>query len=253
MRAEERRRLILDRVWRDGSVGVTGLAAELEVAAETIRRDLTVLAGQGVLRRVHGGAILDARFESEPSVEIRRIHMTAEKGLIAQAALDHVPPEGTVLLDAGTTTACLAALLPSDRELTIVTHAVDVALALARRSNLTVLLVGGRIRRRTLASVDAWAIHALAEICVDVAFIGTNGLSLEHGLTTPDSAEAMVKRSAIAAAGHSIVLADHTKVGKSHFARFAALSDIDVVITSGGVDSATVAEIDATGPRVIVA
>jgi DeoR family fructose operon transcriptional repressor len=101
--------------------------------------------------------------------------------------------------------------------------------------------------------VDAWALQALKDTFVEVAFIASNGVSAERGLTTPDSAEAMVKRAAIASARRSVLLADHTKVGNDHFARFADLSDIDTFITDNGIDSAVAAEIAAAGPTVIKA
>ena len=144
----------------------------------------------------------------------------------------------------------LADVLPVDRELTVVTHSPTSALALSGRGNITLMLVGGRLRGRTLAAVDDWALHALSDIFVDVAFMATNGLSLERGLTTPDSAEAMVKRAAIAAARRTGVLADRTKVGNDHFARFGDLADVDTLITDDGLDEQVAEEIRRAGPRV---
>ncbi|MDT7725745.1 MAG: DeoR family transcriptional regulator, fructose operon transcriptional repressor [Actinomycetota bacterium] len=253
MYAEERQQIVLERARKKGRVDVTALAEEFTVTTETIRRDLTVLERHGVLRRVHGGAIPVERLGFEPALATREGVMTAEKERIAKAALAELPDEGTILLDAGTTTARLAEILPADRELTVVTHSVSIALSLTTRPNLTVMLVGGRLRSRTLASVDAWALQALKDTFVEVAFIASNGVSAERGLTTPDSAEAMVKRAAIASARRSVLLADHTKVGNDHFARFADLSDIDTFITDNGIDSAVAAEIAAAGPTVIKA
>lgn len=251
MYAQERQQLILDRARLNGRVDVAALADEFTVTMETIRRDLTVLEQHGVLRRVHGGAIPAERLGFEAAVETREGVMTSEKDRIAKAALDQVPETGTILLDAGTTTARLAALLPSECELTVVTHSVSIAMTLATRPNLTVMLVGGRLRGRTLASVDAWALHALSDTYVDVAFIGTNGFSLARGLTTPDSAEAMVKRAAIGAARRSVLLADHTKAGNDQFARFGAIADLDVLITDSAIDADVAAEIAATGTQVV--
>jgi DeoR family fructose operon transcriptional repressor len=253
MYAEERQQVILERARSKGRVDVTALAEEFTVTTETIRRDLTVLERHGVLRRVHGGAIPVERLGFEPALATRETVMTAEKERIAKAALAELPNEGTILLDAGTTTARLAEILPVDRELTVVTHSVSIAMSLTTRPNLTVMLVGGRLRSRTLASVDAWALQALKDIFVEVAFIASNGVSAERGLTTPDSAEAMVKRAAIACARRSVLLADHTKVGNDYFARFAELSDIDTFITDTGIDSAVATEIGAAGPKVVTA
>ncbi|GAA4436992.1 DeoR/GlpR family DNA-binding transcription regulator [Actinokineospora soli] len=249
--AEERQQVILDRARARGRVDVAALADEFAVTTETIRRDLTVLERHGVLRRVHGGAIPVERLGFEPAVAARDAVMTAEKERIAKAALALLPEEGTILLDAGTTTARLADVLPTDRELTVVTHSVNIALSMAGRPNLTVMLAGGRLRAKTLATVDAWALQALQDTFVEVAFIATNGLSVERGLTTPDPAEAMVKRAAIACARRCVLLADHTKVGNDYFARFADLGDIDTLITDTGIDAAVAAELGAAGPAVM--
>ena len=251
MYAEERQQLIVDRARSVGRVDGAELAAELEVTAETIRRDLSILERQGLLRRVHGGAIPVERLGFEPGLATRDAVMTTEKDRIAKAALAELPDEGSILLDAGTTTARLAELLPPDRQLTVLTNALPTALSLAPRANITVLVVGGRVRGRTLAAVDLWALDALGQSYVDVAFVATNGLSIERGLTTPDQAEAAVKKAMIRAARRAVLLADHTKVGCDHLARFGELSEIDTFITDSGLDERTAAEIESHGPRVV--
>jgi DeoR family transcriptional regulator, fructose operon transcriptional repressor len=251
MYAEERQQVILERARTEGRVDVAALAEEFTVTTETVRRDLTVLERHGVLRRVHGGAIPVERLGFEPALAAREAVMTDEKRRIAKAALAELPAEGSILLDAGTTTAQLADLIPAEAELTVVTHSVAIALSLVSRPNLTVMLVGGRLRWRTLASVDGWALQALRETYVEVAFMATNGLSVERGLTTPDLAEAMVKQAAIASARRTVLLADHTKVGSDNFARFAELSDVDTLITDDGIDTAVAEELAGAGPTVL--
>jgi DeoR family fructose operon transcriptional repressor len=251
MYAEERQQEILRVARTDGRVDVAALADALSVTAETIRRDLTTLERAGVLRRVHGGAIPVERIGFEPALAARDSLLTDEKERIAKAALAEVPDEGAIILDAGTTTARLAAALPADRELTVVVNSPVIATALGTRSNLNVLVVGGRVRGRTLATVDDWALRPLADIYVDVAFLGTNGCSVERGLTTPDPAEAAVKRAMIAAARRTVLLADHTKIGNDYFARFGTLDDLDLIITDSGLDGELGTEIEAAGVRVV--
>lgn len=253
MYAEERQQHILDTARTVGRVEVNALAETLDVTPETIRRDLTILERHGVLRRVHGGALPVERLGFEPGVETRSDRLVAEKERIAKAALAHLPDGGTVLLDAGTTTLRLAEQLPRDRELTIVTNSLGIAALVAQHPNLALYLLGGRVRGRTLASVGSWLTNALQDVFVDVAFIGTNGLSVERGLTTPDQSEAAAKRAMISAARRSVVLTDHTKIGVDHFSRFADLSDIAAVITDSGLDPETAAEIEALGPEVVLA
>lgn len=236
-----------------GRVEVNTLAESLDVTPETVRRDLTILERHGVLRRVHGGAMPVERLGFEPGVEVRSEHLVAEKERIAKAALPHLPDEGTVLLDAGTTTLRLSQQLPRDRDLTIVTNSLAIATVVAAQPNLSLYLLGGRVRGRTLAAVGAWVTTSLQDIFVDVAFIGTNGLSPERGLTTPDQSEAAAKRAMIKAARRSVVLTDHTKIGVDHFSRFADLSDIAAIITDDGLDPETAAEIEARGPEMVLA
>lgn len=253
MYATERQQVIVRRARAAGRVDVSTLAEELAVTRETVRRDLDVLERQGLVRRVHGGALPVERLHFEPGVAERAARMAAEKEQIAKAALAHVPREGSILIDAGTTTARLADLIPDECELTVVTNALPIALALTPRPRLTVLTVGGRVRGRTLAQVDRWALRSLAEIHVDVAFVATNGVSVAGGLTTPDLAEAAVKEAIVAAGSRVVLLADHTKVGDDQFCRFADLSDVDVFVTDSGLDPDAAAELTDAGVEVVCA
>lgn len=251
MYATERQQQILAVARRDGRVEVTGLARDLDVTPETVRRDLTVLERHGRVRRVHGGAIPVERLGFEPAFADRESVLAEEKERIATAALAELPDGGSLILDAGTTTVRLAELLPVDRELTVVTHALPVATVLAARPNVTLHLVGGTVRGRTLATVGDWALRSLADIHADVVFLGTNGLTVEHGLTTPDFAEAAVKRALVAAAHRTVVLADHSKFGRTDLALVAPLSQVDAIITDSGVDAELAGEIESAGPRVV--
>ena len=253
MYQEERQTAILERARTRGRVDVGELASEFAVTAETVRRDLTALERHGLLRRVHGGAIPVERLGFEPGLQTRDSAMADEKDRIAHAALAELPLEGAILLDAGTTTARLAAMLPTDRELTVVTNALPIAMTLSTRPNVNVLTVGGRVRGRTLAMVDRWALRVLEETFVDVAYLGTNGISVERGLTTPDVAEAAVKRAMLRAARRAIVLADHTKVGNDCFARFGELEEVDTLITDDGLNLELAGDLQAAGPRVVLA
>jgi len=253
MYAEERQQHILERARAAGRVEVNALAEALDVTPETVRRDLTILERHGVLRRVHGGAIPVERLGFEPGVETRAERFVAEKERIGKMALAHLPDEGTVLIDSGTTTLRFAELLPRDRELTIVTNSLPIAALVALQPSLSLYLLGGRVRGRTLAAVGSWLTHALQDVFVDVAFLGTNGVSVERGLTTPDQSEAAAKRAMINAARRTVVLTDHTKIGVDHFSRFADLPDIAAIITDHGLDPETAAEIEALGPEVVLA
>lgn len=251
MYAPERHQQILTRARAEGRVDVATLALDLDVTPETVRRDLTAIERLGLLRRVHGGAIAVERLGFEPGLADRERVMSAQKERIAKAALDELPDGGAIILDAGTTTIRLAAMLPTDRDLTVVTHGLPIVTVLAGRPNITLHLVGGTVRGRTLAAVGSWALAALTQIHADVVFLGTNGVTVERGLTTPDLAEAQVKRALVAAARRVVVLADHTKLGVSDFALVAPLSAVDVLITDTDAAPELVDEIEAAGPRVV--
>ncbi|MEU6820498.1 DeoR/GlpR family DNA-binding transcription regulator [Streptomyces atriruber] len=251
MYAPERQQEIL-RLARDGGrVDVLSLAEEFQVTAETIRRDLKALDRAGLVRRVHGGAIPAGRLDFEPDLAEREGTAADEKDRIARAALAELPAEGSIVLDAGSTVARLAAALPLESTLTVVTHGLPTAARLADHPGVQLHLIGGRVRQRTRAAVDAWALRAYGEIRADVLFLAANGFSADAGLTTPDLAEAAVKRAAIAAARRVVLLADSAKHGQEHFARFGDLADVDLLITDTGLTDDDAAAIERGGTEVV--
>lgn len=251
MYAEERHRTIAEKARNERRVEVSSLAASFGVSPETIRRDLSALEQQGILRRTHGGAVPveEVRFEYEVAERLSR--MSEEKARIAESALRFVPERGTALLDSGTTTAALAGLLPAGRELTVVTNCLPIASQLVVHPAVTVLIAGGRVRARTLAAVDDRAARFLDEFVPDVTFIAANGITVERGLTTPDPAEAAAKKAMVRSGRRVILLADHTKVGQEHFVRFAGLDEIDVFVTDSGLGDGSTRELEAAGVEVV--
>ncbi|MFK5646026.1 DeoR/GlpR family DNA-binding transcription regulator [Ornithinimicrobium sp. LYQ121] len=245
MYAQERQQHIVEQARAHGRVEVLALAHQLDVTTETVRRDLTVLERRGALRRVHGGALPIERVELEPAVQTRQRRFEAEKRRIAARALEEVPDAGTVLLDSGTSTGALAELLPQTARLTVITNSFAHAAVLSPLPEVTVLLLGGHVRRLTGAAVGQWALEALGGLCVDVAFLGTNGLTADRGLTTPDQAEAEVKAAMVGAARRVVVLTDSSKVGEVHLHRFADLDQVDLVITDTTLDDEHAEELRA--------
>lgn len=242
----QRRQAILSTLAATGRVDVATMADELSVTGETVRKDLIALERQGQLRRVHGGAIPLRGLAFEPEVTAR-VEYAEEKRRIARAALAHLPRAGTILVDAGSTTARLAELIPPDHDLTAFTNTLPIALTLAGKPNVTVFTLGGRVRNVTLAEVDSWAARTLGEINVDVAFLGANGISLGRGLTTPDPAEAAVKRLMLGCARRRILLADHSKIGQVSTHKYGDLVDIDLLITDTAIAPADDDALHAAG------
>ena len=247
--ADQRKNHILDRLLSSGRVDAVEVAESLGVTGETIRKDLIALERQGLLRRVHGGAVPVQALAFEPAVETRS-EFASEKTRIAQAALAHLPMQGSVLIDAGSTTAKLVDIFPGDRDLTVYTNTVPLAMSLLSRPRLTVFTLGGRLRNKTFAEVGDWTLRALGEINVDVAFLGTNGISMARGLTTPDPEEAAVKRLMLCCAAKRILLADHSKFDVIKGTKHGDLADIDVLITDTGLTDGQYAQLSTAGIEV---
>jgi DeoR family fructose operon transcriptional repressor len=255
MYAEERQQAIARLVNQRGRMSVNQLAREYDVTTETVRRDLSTLERMGLVRRVHGGVVPPASLSLiEAGLRERDQVNTETKERIARAALDQLPPSGgTIVLDAGTTTSRLASLLPPDHPLTVFTHGVPIAARLAGQRNIDLRLLPGRVRRTTQAAVGADTVAALSHLRVDVAFLGTNGITADHGFTTPDDAEASVKRAMARAGQRVVVLADATKLNRESLVRFAAPEDVDVLVTDDGADPQVLAALEQAGIEVVVA
>jgi DeoR family fructose operon transcriptional repressor len=253
--AEERQQAIATLVAERGRVSVTAVAEQFGVTTETVRRDLAVLERAGMLRRVHGGAVpAGALSLVETGLTERHGHRTEAKRKIAAAALDLLPGrDGSVVLDGGSSTAALAELLPSDRRLFAATNSVPIAARLAAVPGVSLYLLGGRVRGITQTADGETTVAALADLRVDVAFLGTNGVTAGHGFSTPDEAEASAKRAMIRAGQRVVVLADSSKLGREHLVRFAAADDVDVLVTDADADPGAVRELETTGLEVVVA
>ncbi len=250
MDSDTRQTRIVEFARTRGRVEVAALAAELDVASETIRRDLKALAGRRLLKRVHGGAVPLETAAFESGVEYRSQVDLAQKHRIAAEAAKLLHGPETVYLDEGFTPRLIAARL-AEQELTVVTSSLLAAEALAHSRSVTVLLLGGRMRGRTLATVDHWAVDMLRSLVVDVAYLGTNGISLDHGLTTPDPAVAAVKNTAVLVARRPILVAAHSKFGESSFCRFAEVADLESIVTGVELDAAQARRYEALGPAVV--
>lgn len=250
---EERQRRILELVRSGAAVKVADLSAEFGVSESSIRRDLRDLERSGLLERTHGGALANGGTLAEQTFEEKTTLSLREKEAIARVAASLVQDGDAIILDAGTTTLQIARLLRSRRNLTVVTNAIPIAAELADLPSIELILIGGSVKGNTLAMVGPMAERALEQLNVDRVFLGTNGLDLTRGLTTPTPAEAAVKRRMIAAARETVVVADHSKLGKVAFATIAPLGAGTVLISDRGLDASVVAELEARGVEVILA
>ena len=239
MLARHRQSLILEDVRRDGSARVSDLTQRLGVSDMTIRRDLEALAQAGLIEKVHGGAVLPGAPSShEPGFEAKSVLAKPQKEAIARAAADLVKPGTAIALSAGTTTFALAGQLLDVAGLTIVTNSVRVASIFGARpggplgGTVQVVLTGG-VRTPSDALVGPIADSAIRSLHVDQLFLGCHGIDPAAGLTSPNLAEAETNRAFVHAARRVTVVADHTKWGIVGLSSFAALDEVDTLVTDG--------------------
>jgi DeoR/GlpR family transcriptional regulator of sugar metabolism len=236
MLARHRQSLILQAVRSDGSARVSDLTQRLGVSDMTIRRDLEVLARDGLIEKVHGGAVLPGSPASqEPGFEAKLVLERPEKTAIARAAAGLVRPGTAIALAGGTTTFALAQCLLDVPGLTIVTNSLRVTNLFSGTRGLDgsadpVVLTGG-VRTPSEALVGPVADLTIRSLHFDLLFLGCFGIDPDAGLTTPNLAEAETNRAFIRVARRVVVLADHTKWGLVSLSSFARLSDVDVLVT----------------------
>ncbi len=255
MYAEERQQAMVQLVTEKRRLSVAALAQEYAVTTETVRRDLSQLERLGLVRRVHGGAVPAGSLASiESELDERAAINTEEKDAIARAALSQLPPSGsTILVDAGSTTVRLASVLPTDLALTAFTHSVPVAARLLALPQVELHLLPGRVRATTQAAVGVDTVSALSRVRADTAFLGTNALSFDHGLSTPDSDEAATKAALLASARRVVLLADSSKIGRESAIRFASLEQVDCLVTDDEILDEDHAALESLGIEVVIA
>jgi DeoR/GlpR family transcriptional regulator of sugar metabolism len=227
-----RKQHILEVLRQSGQVVAKELSQELGLSEDTIRRDLRELAAEGLLQRVHGGAL-----PASPAVGdfASRLNVaTDEKKIIGRAAARMVHPDQVVILDGGTTAAQIARHFPAELKATVVTHSPTIAVELVEHRNIEVILIGGRLFKHSVVAVGAPAIEDISRIRADTYFMGVTGIHPEIGLTTGDFEEARVKKALSASAAETIVLASPEKLNAVSPYVIAPISEITGMIVVGG-------------------
>ncbi|ADH98451.1 DeoR/GlpR family DNA-binding transcription regulator [Salisediminibacterium selenitireducens] len=223
----ERQQLILDHLEEQGVAKLHELVDVTGASESTIRRDLTVLENERKLKRIHGGASRIQSKMNEPTFVEKQTRFTEEKRSIGQKAATFIQDGDCVYLDAGTTTQAMLPFI-TQADVTIVTNSLNI-IEQGVRLGLTIYVIGGYVKSGTNAFIGKGAVDALQSYRFDKAFIGTNGVDLEFGYSTPDPEEAQVKKMAMDQANEAFVLSDASKFGESAFARFAGLKDATLI------------------------
>jgi len=230
MFAEERKLKIIDLLNQNKKVTVTELVHLFNVSSATIRSDLRELDDKGQIIRTHGGAIIESGAGFEPDTEQKRDSNLAAKQQIARIAIELIHDGDTVIFDTGTTTLELAKLLSQGHRVTTVTNDFEIARVLEDMNSISILMLGGEVRKKFHCTVGTAGINLLAQLSVDKAFMGTNSLSISKGASTPNLQQAEIKKAMIASAKKVILLCSNRKLGKDSFAHFLSLDQIDTLV-----------------------
>lgn len=243
--AADRRRRILTALERDGKVVAAELSRSFGVSEDTIRRDLREMAGEGLLQRVHGGAL--PLSPGNPSFTAREQRSPRVKDALARAAATLVQPGQVVIIDSGTTNVAVARHLSRDLRATVLTNSPPVAMALCEHPHIEVIMLGGRMRKDSLAAADAMTITGVRQVRADLCYLGVCSLDPTFGLTTMDMDEAHVKRAMVEASGDVVALATADKLGTAFTYVVAPLRDLTWLFTESSVPDEALAPYRAAG------
>lgn len=251
--AEERQAEIIHLLKKNGKLLIPSLCDSFSVSPATIRNDLNDLERRGLLVRTHGGAIPVSKTGLELKTNEKQIKSLEEKRAIAMAAAEYVEDGDTISIDSGTTVLEFADVIASKKNLNVVTYDIRVASLLEERSNAQIILLGGVVRRGFSCTVGPMVTACLNQLRVDKCFLGTNSISAETGLSTPDLGQAAIKQQLINTAKRTFVLCESNKIGRDSFAAVAPLSSVEAIFTDSNVDDIEVEELKSTGVDVIIA
>jgi DeoR/GlpR family transcriptional regulator of sugar metabolism len=251
---EERCRLIQQEVSREGLVTVAALASHLGVSPMTIRRDLSELEGQGILTRVHGGAIAadQAGGPVEPPMRERMLRNADEKRQIAKVVAAVTLDGETIFIGSGSTALAVAEAIRNRRNLTVVTNALTVANALLHSRGISLIVVGGFLRPSESSLIGHIAERALQDIRVDKVIMGIGGVDPEHGLTGDNLQELMTDRAILGTTDTVIVVADHSKLGHVAASMTAPITAATRIVTGRQAPSEVIRAIRQRGVEVLL-
>ena len=251
MLTTQRKQRILERLHLDGQVVATALSEALGVSEDTVRRDLRELAAEGLLQRVHGGALPASA--AAGSLQVREQLAPQEKRALGRAGAALVQPGQVVILDGGTTSLQVVQHLPLHLRATVVTHSPAVAMALAAHTGVEVLVLGGRLFRHSMVNVGASVVEAASQLRADLYLMGVTGVHAEAGLTTGDFEEAAVKRVLHQRAAETVVLASADKLGAASAFTVAPLRAITGLVVTASAPARMRSALKAAGAPLSVA
>ncbi len=237
----------------NGRVSIPDLSERLGVTAVTIREDLKLLEGRGLLRRVRGGALAAPGAERETALEVTSRTHRAEKSAIAAYAASLVESGHTVIIDVGSTTTALAEALPPDlRDVVVITNGLNIAMTLETAPGVSVIVTGGTLRPLQHSLVAPMGTVLLKQLKADIAFVGCSGVDIDRGFTSANIAEAEIKQAMLDSASTAVFLADHAKIGKVASAFVADVHRADLLVTDHRADPEVLAALRENGLEIVV-
>jgi DeoR/GlpR family transcriptional regulator of sugar metabolism len=249
----ERQKQILSLLTRQGRLSVAEIVTQFSISEATARRDLESLASKGKAQRVHGGVIAVEQAPPELPILERESEQSEEKILIGHAAAKLVQNNETIFLGSGTTVLEIARNLRDHKNLTVITNSLPVLNILAGNKEITVVSLGGMLRDSELSFIGHITELALVEVRADKVFIGTRGVSLEHGLTNDYLQETLTDRAILKSGREVIIVADHTKVNRVSTVLLTPLETMHALVTDAKVDKKFVQALKKQGINVIIA
>ena len=253
MLAEERLNALLNFLEQHEVGRISELARQMGVSTMTIRRDLQKLEEQGQVRRIFGGAVLDRPSVSDPPLDARWLEHASEKMSIGEAAARLIQDGDTVILDAGSTTLCLARHLHNGRRITLVTNFLPIMWELSGEPTVHLVALGGEFDHQQKYFYGPLAEHALRQMRVDKLFLGIHGIEAEHGLSENTFTDIPLKRLCMSISRQTIVLADSSKIGVAAFFRVCPAPEAQVLITDQGANPEEIHALRQAGLKVILA
>ena len=255
---EERLRLIMEKIYNQKKVVVNDLAQQFGRSASSIRLDLAELEGRGLINRTHGGALLvDGAAEdlvlTKKFLQLRTELEKEEKQRIGAAAVELIHDGDSIMIDGGTTNYFVAKNLGKKRGLTIVTSSIHLLPLLLDIPDAKIFLTGGLVHRDFEDLIGEISLESIGRFKPDHTFMGIDGISYEHGLTTTDTAMAPLKRQMVSVSKDLIVVADSSKFGKVCLLSVANFDDVGTIVTDNRLDPELVEKVKSLGPKLILA
>ena len=248
----ERHKYILNSLQRDGFVKVVELASRLDVTTVTIRKDLKLLEEKGLLYRTHGSASTINPLATDRTAKEKEKINTQEKRHIAVCAAKLIEKDDSIIINSGSTICAFAEEIKSKGKLKVVTSSITATGILSEDQDLTVIQLGGILRRSSMSVIGSHTIGLLDSITCSKVFLGVDGVDVDYGITTSNMEEAELNRAMMKVGLQTIVLCDSSKFGRKGFGKICAVDKIDIVVTDKGISKSMRKSLEELGVEVLI-